>query len=271
MQKTQAGFAHIIVVAVMFVAIVGVGFFVFQSINNSSSKLADIPRDQLGPGGAGDILLEERPYFTRLPFDLTPDYENGSRIWGDVDCSGIESGRVLPPLGNCALPFNRTDPLKPSGNQIDTTFRLTEGSPVYAGMEGIVLFSSYQPDSGDYDVHIANANEYDPRKYTYVYSAEFDHLADIRVKEGDRVRPDTVIGTVPCGTEATNQAGECGYYRFELQMNQVGAPAQENGPSEITHLCYYDFTSPEVQAGLDALLAASNTVFSDTAFDSWCL
>ncbi len=107
---------------------------------------------------------------------------------------------------------------KLSGNRLNPNFEFASvkpGTPIIAAIDGFIGFTRQQADTNDYEVFLQPK---EGSKWTIGY----DHLVNITVKQGDKVKAGDKLG------EAAKQNN--GLLRFEFQVNK-----DEN--RKTTHLC----------------------------------
>lgn len=194
-------------------------------------------------------LVGSEPRFERLPVS-----------YDDLDCSQMSSA---PPSGPyCVQVFNEFK------ENSDHSFRTTKEVPLYAGVRGVVIVVDYQEQSDDYAVHIIpGAESYDGQTQSYQYIVEYDHFWDPKIKVGDVIEPDTLIGSVACGD--AHRGDPCSYYRVELQVNKADNP-KGPGPQPSNIVCGYKYFVSNLQSELDRFIQKHNAAFPNYAHEQWC-
>lgn len=225
MQHKQRGFAHleIIIVLVVVLVLAGVGYFVFTKKSNKT----DSP--EVTSSNAEQVATDSKAKIKHLGVNLGY-YDPATNKAGDMVftkatlSSGagmqmlfMEFGHVIP--GNSATGFRDKSNPQP-------TFILPLGSKVYALVDGEV-----------YDVPKLYSNDYSVMVQAEGSDLVFEteHVMNVKVKKGDRVKAGQVVGEVS-NYDAHNWDG--------LGLVEIGILKAGNPPS---HLCPFDYLDDSIK------------------------
>ena len=211
MGKNQSGFAHqIIILLIVVLAVVAFVIFRIQQANNSTTnpdtsqstskdptiKNIGIRLDYYNPttNKAGDVV------FKKFNFDA-----------GGLDAIFNEYGRL-----------NQANSAAPARRNPQPTFLAPLGTHVYSLVDGTVV-NVPQLYSGDYSIHVQSPGS------DLIFETE--HVQNVRVKVGDKVKAGDVVAEVS-NYDAANIAG--------LGLVEIGVLIGGDSPAHACPFAYLD-------------------------------
>ena len=194
------------------------------------------------PGGTkgGKVTIDKGPLLTVAPFRAEA-----------LDCSDHGPSDIP---ASCFRPYGYTFS-KPTGESKTLPshqYILAPGTEVYAVTDADLVFVEAQPETNDYEVLlIVFTNDRNA-----VWKIAYDHLDEVSVKAGDKVKAGQKIGVKRT------------YSDFELQVNQIRDQHSSKGNF---YVCPQLLGNPAFKAFHDAALQKSNAAFPGLAVASTCL
>ncbi len=224
----QAGF-HAVEVVIVFlvVGVIGfVGWQVFKTKGEPSNQTQAGQQNESKDETEADVELQN------FGLESLDDVDVTSQALRDFQSQGLKGFYVF---GD-----------KLSGGRTNPNFEfasLKAGTKVVAAIDGVVGFVKQQSETGDYEVFLQP-------KENSVWTIGYDHLINVKVKQGDAVKAGDKIG------EPAMQNN--GFTRFEIQINK-----DENGST--THYCPSTLVAASVKDKLLADLAAMQQNWESTS------
>lgn len=205
----QHGIAHLALVLILVIVVVGVaGYISFSRINQNQpgeSKVLDggesepeVVLQNLGLESLDNVLITNDAVREYESMGLKGFYPFGDKLEGKTD------SRLNPNFEFSSL--------KP-------------GTKVVSAIDGVVAFIKEQAETGDSEVFIQS-------KEGSIWTIGYDHISNLQVKKGDLVKAGDVIG------DPTVQGN--GALRFEIQVNRDEA-------GDTTHICPSNLLSGDVR------------------------
>lgn len=225
---SQHGFSHGMVFMVLVVVVLAVGFVGFKVMSASkqkdgpakqSNQTAEVPEDTLQLRNLGVA-------------DIGEDIEVTQQALREYDSQGLKGFYVF----GDSLPGGRKNPNFEYAS-------VKQGAKIIAAIDGVIGFIKEQADSKDSEVFLQP-------KENSMWTIGYDHLVNITVKKGDRVKAGDVLG------EAAPQNN--GLLRFEIQINK-----DENG--QTTHVCPATLLASDVKDAVLAQLLAMQNAWEATS------
>ena len=231
-RKNQQGFAHWILILIVFAAIGAVGFIVATRGNND--KGSNVAMTEASETTDPEANLEISNFGLS---SVKNDLNISNDALRDYESSGLKGFYVF---GD-----------KLSGNRLNPNFEFAsvkEGVDVISAIDGIVAFIKQQ-ESGDYEVYLQP-------KENSIWTIGYDHLTDLKVKKGDSIKIGAKLG-VPA------KQGN-GQLRFEFQVNK-------DVDGQTTHVCPSTLLAASAKdtqlAGLASMQDSWETVSGKALYD----
>ncbi len=230
MKHNSSGFAHLILVVIAVIVIVGgVGAYVVtkQDSNDSgqSNNISNTPENTPTQSAHAGHNMGVEPAIELQNIGIDT-----------IDNVDITQNAVREFTSNSFKGFYAFgDTLGGGGSRQNPNFEfssLKSGTRAIAAIDGVIAFIQEQTDSNDYEVFLQP-------KENSMWTIGYDHLTNITVKKGDTVQAGDVLGE-----PATQQNGAL---RFEIQINK-----DENG--QTTHICPTTLLSDSVAATIESHL-----------------
>lgn len=226
-KHTQNGFAHVLLAAiiVLVAAVGGVGYLVLTKSKDKTEK----NETKTAASSVQKPADNSQTKIKHLGVDLDV-YDSATNMAGDFlfTKANFSAGEKLQMLfqeyGYVIPATNRADGKAISNPQ--PTFILPLGTKVHSLIDGTV-FDTPKLYSGDYSVHVIGANG------ELIFETE--HVINVRVKKGDKVKAGDVVGEV---SDYSTQ----GYAGFGLV--EIGVLKGGNPPS---HLCPFDYLDDSIK------------------------
>lgn len=241
-KHNQLGFG-VLPVLIIFVVLAVVGFAAIRVLgsngsefgeNDSSKTTQDNTRVPSNSAIDGDVLeLQNLGLKNLSDIEVTQaalrEYETnglkGFYVFGDA----LSGGRLNPNLEFASVKAD---------------------ADVVAAIDGEIVFVREQADSGDYEVFLQTSQ-------TSAWIIGYDHLAEVKVKQGDKVSAGTALG------KASVQGN--GLHRFEFQVNK------KVSANEDIHYCPVSLLASSVKqtvtTQLKQMMADWETLGGGTLYD----
>mgnify|MGYP000897664163 FL=1 len=233
----QKGFAHsLFVLLIVVVAVGAIGFFTYKNIqNNKSEEKSSTIGQTSNVKNDSTIELQNLGIVSMDSVLVTND------VLREYDSMGLKG---FYPFGDKL--GGKTD------SRLNPNFEfssLKPGTKVISAIDGEVGFIKKQSETGDSEVFIQPTGG-------SVWTIGYDHIANVAVKKGQKVKAGNVIG------EPAVQGN--GSLRFEFQINKDEAGV-------TTHVCPSTLLSKDVKDNLIEQIAAMeqswNTVSGMNLYD----
>lgn len=220
MKQNQKGFAHLI--AVMFVLVIlaigGAGYFVYS--NNSEDP------QRTNTDSKQEVAQKSETKIKHLGVNLDY-YDKATNKAGDfVFTKEDMSFNMLFMNYGYLIPASSAGPAK---KQPQPTFILPLGTKVHALVDGEV-FDVPKLYSNDYSVSIMGEGS------NLIFETE--HVINVRVKKGDKVKAGDVIAEVS-DYEASHWAG--------MGLVEIGVLKGSNNGNPPSHLCPFDYLDDSIK------------------------
>lgn len=239
MYKNQKGFAHLGLLLVVLVVLAAVGFAGYRVL---SSKEKDSNQSSTSSNNAEKAADETEPPMLAKNIGFNFDtYNPSTKRAGDLVFSNLPA-LSDPLVGNRMwMDYGEADN-KPGSSQKNpqTVFLLPAGTKITAMVDGeIVGLTEFAKN--DYGIMIAKDSS---NKWRY----EHEHIANPKVKIGDKVKAGDVIAEVGAHTNTWQYAN---YGIFEIGLYR----AHPNGVGGSED-CVFKFLDPSVKSDIHAKVSA---------------
>lgn len=206
--KKGFGVVGILIITVALGAVIFAGWRVMENEKNNSSNTAtsEHASEQAEKKSDSGNSTEEQLKLKNLGIKSFDEMTVSTDALREYDTMGLKGLYVF----GDSLSGNRKNP------NIEYA-SMKKDAKVVAAIDGEIVFIREQADSNDSEVFLQTSED-------SVWMIGYDHLVDVQVKKGDKVKAGDVLGSPAVQGN--------GLYRFEFQVNKRGMSG-----SEDTHYC----------------------------------
>ncbi len=227
MKQNKSGFAAVeaVIILVVIAAIAGAGYFVYKSKNNNSSSSGTQEVQKQNQESEKKSGVKIKHLGVNLDYYDPATNKAGDFVFTKAKFSAGETMQMIFMNYGFVIPGNSTAGGQSKANP-QPTFILPMGTKVHSLVDGEV-FDVPKLYSDDYSVMVRGEGS------ELIFETE--HIINVKVKKGDKVKAGDVVGEVS-GYSAHGYDG--------LGLVEIGVLKGGNPPS---HLCTFDYLDDSIK------------------------